>query len=277
MAVERAADQAAELTRFLEAVAGRYGYDLRGYAPTSLRRRVVATLRQSGIPSLPELERRILSDPVHFARVLDSLTVRVSEMFRDPTFYRAFRARVVPLLQAKTHINVWHAGCSTGEEAYSTAIVLAEEGLLDRCQIYATDLSPRAIEDARLGVYAADGLARFAGHYRAAGGALDLARYATEAYGRVSFHESLRGKIHFFQHDLVGDHVFAEMDVIFCRNVMIYFGRALKERVLTKLGDGMRPGGFLCLGRSEHLAGAGRLRFTDFAPSERIYRAGAPS
>jgi chemotaxis protein methyltransferase CheR len=277
MAVETAADGAAERARFLEAVAGRYGYDLRGYAPASLRRRVSATLRQSGIPTLPELERRILSDPALFMRVLDSLTVRVSEMFRDPTFYRAFRARVVPLLHAKAHLNVWHAGCSTGEEVYSTAIVLAEEGLLDRCQIYATDISPRAIEDARLGVYAVDGLARLAGHYQAAGGAFDLARYATEAYGRVSFHESLRGRVLFFQHDLVGDHVFAEMDLIFCRNVMIYFGRALKERVLTKVGDGMRPGGFLCLGRSEHLSGAGRLQFTDFAPSERIYRAGAPS
>jgi chemotaxis protein methyltransferase CheR len=277
MAVEMAADEAAELARFLEAVAARYGYDLRGYAPTSLRRRVSATLRQVGISTLPELERRIWSDPALFMRVLDSLTVRVSEMFRDPTFYRTFRARVVPLLQAKTHVNIWHAGCSTGEEVYSTAIVLAEEGLLDRCQIYATDISPRAIEDARLGVYAADGLARFAGHYQAAGGALDLGRYATEAYGRVSFHESLRGKVFFFQHDLVGDHVFAEMDLIFCRNVMIYFGRALKERVLTKLGDGMRPGGFLCLGRSEHLTGAGRPRFSDFAPNERIYRAGAPS
>src|SRR5580692_11784594 len=154
MAAETAADEPAELARFLEAVAGRYGYDLRGYAPTSLRRRVAATLRQSGIPSLPELERRILSDPALFMRVLDGLTVRVSEMFRDPPFYRAFRARVVPLLHAKTHINVWHAGCSTGEEVYSTAIVLAEEGLLDRCHIYATDISPRAIEDAQLGVYA---------------------------------------------------------------------------------------------------------------------------
>ena len=173
MAVETAADEAAELARFLEAVASRYGYDLRGYAPASLRRRVGATLRQSGIPSLPELERRILSDPALFLRVLDGLTVRVSEMFRDPTFYRAFRTRVVPLLQAKTHLNVWHAGCSTGEEVYSTAIVLAEEGLLDRCHIYATDLSPRAVENAQLGVYAVDSLAPVRlDNYRAAGGQL---------------------------------------------------------------------------------------------------------
>jgi chemotaxis protein methyltransferase CheR len=277
MAVETAPDEAAELARFLDAVVGRYGYDLRGYAPTSLRRRVKATLRQSGIPSLPELERRILADPALFMRVLDRLMVRVSEMFRDPTFYRAFRRRVVPLLRAQARVNIWHAGCSTGEEVYSTAIVLAEEGLLDRCQIYATDISPRAIEDARLGVYRVDGLARFAAPYQAAGGALDLGRYATEAYGRVSFHESLRGKVLFFQHDLVADHVFAEVDVIFCRNVMIYFGKPLKERVLTKLTESMRPGGFLCLGQSEHLSGAVRTRFRDFAPNERIYRTGAPS
>lgn len=274
MAVETTTDEAADLARFLDAVVDRYGYDLRGYAPESLRRRVGATLRQSGISSLPELQRRSLADPALFRRVLDSLTVRVSEMFRDPSFYRAFRARVVPLLRGQDRVNIWHAGCSSGEEVYSTAIVLAEEGLFDRCQIYATDLSPLAIENAKLGVYPVDDFATLCGRYQAAGGAFDLARYVTEAYGRISFRESLRGHVLFFQHDLVGDHLFEEMDVIFCRNVMIYFGRALKEQVLTKLADGMRPAGFLCLGRSEHLSGTVRRRFADFAPSERIYRVG---
>jgi chemotaxis protein methyltransferase CheR len=277
LAAEASQDDDADLARFLDAVVDRYGYDLRGYAPASLRRRVQATLRNSGISSLPELERRSLADPALFARVLDSLTVRVSEMFRDPSFFQALRTRVLPLLRAQPRINIWHAGCATGEEVYSTAIVLAEEGLLDRCQIYATDLSPHAVDDARLGVYAAEGLAAFSARYRAAGGTVDLARYVTEAYGRVAFHESLRRNALFFQHDLVGDHLFEAMDLIFCRNVLIYFGRALKELVLTKLGDGIRPGGFLCLGRSEHLSGAGRARFTDFARNERIYQAGPAS
>jgi chemotaxis protein methyltransferase CheR len=277
MAVETTVDEAAELTRFLDTVAGRYGYDLRGYAPASLQRRVQATLRKSGVPSLPELGRRISEDPALFVRVLDGLTVRVSELFRDPAFYRTFRAKVLPLLRAQAQINIWHAGCATGEEVYSTAVVLCEEGLLDRCQIYATDLSPRAVDDARLGVYAAEGLAAFSARYEAAGGSHDLARYLTEAYGRLAFHASLRRNIHFFQHDLVGDHLFGTMDVIFCRNVMIYFGRALKERIVVKLADGLRTGGFLCFGQSEHLSGRERARFTDFAPSDRIFQAGPPS
>jgi chemotaxis protein methyltransferase CheR len=277
MPVEMTGGDADELARFLASVADRYGYDLRGYAPASLWRRVRAALGKLGISSVPELERRSLGEPALFSRVLDSLTVRVSEMFRDPSFYRALRAQVVPLFREQACIDLWHAGCSTGEEVYSTAIVLAEEGLLDRCHIYATDLSPSAVNDAKLGVYATAGQAGVLARYREAGGTRDLSRYLTEAYGRLSFHESLRRNVLFFQHDLVGDHLFGTMDVILCRNVMIYFGPGLKQRVLSKLGDGIRPGGFLCLGKSEHLSGAGRTRFSDFAPTERIYRAGPPS
>jgi chemotaxis protein methyltransferase CheR len=277
MALEAPPNEEAALARFLDAVVERYGYDLRGYAPASLQRRVRATLRELRLSSLLELEKHTLADPALFVRVLDTLTVRVSELFRDPCFYRTFRECVVPLLRDRPRINIWHAGCSTGEEVYSAAILFAEEGLLDRCQIHATDISPRAVDDARLGVYAVDDLASFSARYRAAGGTSDPARYLTEAYGRLAFHDSLRRNVLFFQHDLVRDHLFGTMDVIFCRNVMIYFGRPLKQHVTAKLGDGLRPGGVLCLGRSEHLSATERWRFSDLASSDRIYRAGPPS
>ncbi|HZL47767.1 MAG TPA: CheR family methyltransferase [Solirubrobacteraceae bacterium] len=224
---------------------------------------------------MAELERRTVGDPDFFARVLDSLTVRVSDMFRDPSFFQAFRRRVVPLLRTFQRVNIWHAGCAGGEEVYSLAILLSEERLYDRCQIYATDLNPRAIEKAKRGVYEAGGGVALSASHRAAGGQSDLARYATDAHGGVSIHASLRRNILFFQHDLVGDHVFGEMDVIFCRNVMIYFGRELQQSVLGKLGESLRPGGFLCLGRSERLSRAGQVRFCEFAPEERIYKKGS--
>jgi chemotaxis protein methyltransferase CheR len=276
MASEAAIDEAA-VARLTGAIFERYGYDLRGYAPASLRRRVGAALGRSGLSTVAELERRTVCDPDFFARVLDSLTVRVSDMFRDPSFFQAFRRRVVPLLRSLQRINIWHAGCAGGQEVYSLAILLSEEGLYDRCQIYATDLNPRAVEEAKRGVYVAGGRVALSASHRDAGGQSDLARYATDAYGGVSIHASLRRNILFFQHDLVSDHVFGEMDVIFCRNVMIYFGRELQERVLGKLGQSLRRGGFLCLGRSERLSRDGRSRFYEVAPGEPIYQEGAPS
>jgi len=274
MAPEATVDGAA-VARLTGAIFERYGYDLRGYAPASLRRRVGAALGRSGLSTVAELERRTVGDPDFFARVLDSLTVRVSDMFRDPSFFQAFRRRVVPLLRTFQRVNIWHAGCAGGEEVYSLAILLSEERLYDRCQIYATDLNPRAIEKAKRGVYEAGGGVALSASHRAAGGQSDLARYATDAHGGVSIHASLRRNILFFQHDLVGDHVFGEMDVIFCRNVMIYFGRELQQSVLGKLGESLRPGGFLCLGRSERLSRAGQVRFCEFAPEERIYKKGS--
>jgi chemotaxis protein methyltransferase CheR len=261
-----------EIRQFLASIFERYGHDLRGYAVNSVQRRVRAALGRSGLSSVAELERRSLADPLFFAQVLPSLTVRVSEMFRDPTFFLTLRTRIVPLLRSYPRLNIWHAGCATGEEAYSVAILLAEEGLYDHCQIYATDVSAQALEQAKLGVYAADSLETFASNYRAAGGRHDIRRYVTEAYGRISICEPLRRNVVFFQHDLVGDYVFGEMDAVFCRNVMIYFGRELQERVLGKLADSLRPHGFLCLGRSEQLGRRGRAQFTDFAPPDRIYR-----
>jgi chemotaxis protein methyltransferase CheR len=265
--------EALETRLLLEAVYARYGYDLRGYAQHSMRRRVQAALARSGLAHLGELQHRLLHDASFFAQVIEDLTVRVSDMFRDPTFYRVFRAHVVPVLRTYPLLKIWHAGCATGEEAYATAIMLSEEGLYERSQIYATDLSPQALQHAKQGVYDADRLCTFEGNYVAAGGTSSFARYCTTAYGQLVMAETLRRNILFFQHNLVSDHVFGEMNAIFCRNVFIYFGPELRERVLEKFQQSLCAGGFLCLGSSEHLARTGKHGpFEDFAAAERIYR-----
>lgn len=269
---ETAAASDPELRRFLEAIFTRYGYDLRGYAVASLRRRVHAAIGKTGVSSVDELERRSLADPVFFADVLGSLTIRVTEMFRDPAFFSTFRSRVLPALRTSPYFTVWHAGCATGEEAYSVAILLAEEGLAERCQIYATDVNLHALEQAKLGIYSEDLAATFEANYHAAGGRYRLDRYLTRAYGRIAVCEALRRNVVFFQHDLVGDHAFGLMDAIFCRNVLIYFGRELREKAVRKLAASVRANGFLCLGRSEHPGRAAGALFSELAPEQRIYR-----
>jgi len=263
---------AAEIGGFLDAIFNRYGYDLHGYAPSSLRRRVRAAVSKFGLSDVGELQRKSVADPYFFGTVLTTLTVHVTEMFRDPAFYLAFRRQVVPILRTYPYFSVWHGGCATGEEAYSLAILLAEEGLAGRCQIYATDVNPHSVEHAKLGIYRDEAVATFAANYRAAGGRRDPGCYLTRAYGRVSISEQLRRSILFFQHDLVGDHAVGQMHVIFCRNVMIYFGQPLKEQVTAKLGARLHPLGFLCLGKSEQLARPSRASFVEFSVPHRIYR-----
>jgi chemotaxis protein methyltransferase CheR len=263
---------AIELRLFLEAIYERYGYDLREYAVPSMKRRVQLALGRSGLPDLGALQHRILVDPEGFARVLADLTVQVTELFRDPPFYRDFRERVVPVLRTYPVVNIWLAGCATGEEAYSTAIALKEEGLLDRAQIYATDLSAGALERAKQGVFSAPDFAAVVATNRQAGGSETLSSHATIAYGQIAFKEALREKILFCHHDLVSDYVFAEMQVIFCRNVLIYFGRSLRDRVLGKFAKSLCRGGFLCLGSSERLPAETREIFAELMGEQRIYR-----
>jgi chemotaxis protein methyltransferase CheR len=266
-----------EVRLLLEAIRARYGYDLRGYAPASIRRRILNALATSGLGNLGELQHRVLHEPQCFAAVFDHLTVRVSEMFRDPGFYATFRGQIAPILRTYARLNIWIGGCATGEEAYSVAILLTEEGLYDRAQIYATDLSATALEQAKQGVYAADQLTTFIENHRRAGGRASLSEFYTAAYDRIAMREALRRNILFFQHDLVGDHVFAEMNVILCRNVLIYFGAELRERVVTKFSQSLCRGGFLCLGSSERLSRAAQRMFTTFAAEERIYRLDVPT
>jgi chemotaxis protein methyltransferase CheR len=264
--------EALEIRLVLEAIQAHYGYDLRDYASASMQRRVMTALRRSGLAHLGELQHRLLTDPAFFAGVLDALTVRVTELFRDPAYHLTFRERVVPLLRTYPLFKIWHAGCASGEEVYATAITLVEEGLYDRAQIYATDLSHEALDQARHGIYPATQVGKFADNYRRAGGKAELSAYYTEAYDHIAMRESLRRNVVFFQHNLVSDHVFGEMNVIVCRNVLIYFGPELKARVLRKLEQSLCPRGFLCLGTSEHLVTSPTRAFEEFAARDRIYR-----
>ncbi len=262
-----------EVRLFLEAVHARYGYDLRGYSAQSIRRRVLAALAKSGLGHLGELQHRVLLDPEFFAYLLDDLTVQVTGMFRDPDFYRAFRARIVPVLRTYPLLRIWHCGCATGEEVYASAILLMEEGLYDRAQIYATDLSPQALDYAKQGVYRADQLPSFTSNYEQAGGSSLFSNYYTEGYDRIAMREALRKNVLFFQHNLVSDHAFGEMQVIFCRNVLIYFGPDLKRRALAKFAESLCHGGFLCLGSGERVTRTSdEDRWSEFAAEERIYR-----
>lgn len=265
--------EALEIRLLLEAIAARWGYDLREYAAPSLRRRILAALGALGAPHLGELQHRIIHEHDTFARLIDNLMVGVTELFRDPALYLALRADVVPLLRTYPFLKIWHAGCSSGEEAYSSAILLQEEGLSERTQIYATDLSQRAIEHGKEGLYPASDLLSFARNHRAAGGISDPADWITAAYDHVAMRDVLRKQILFFQHDLVSDRVFGEMHVVFCRNVLIYFTPQLRRRVLDKFAETLCPGGFLCLGSSEQLSGSSAdPRFVPFRQRERIYR-----
>ncbi|HMI85897.1 MAG TPA: protein-glutamate O-methyltransferase CheR [Polyangiaceae bacterium] len=261
-----------EVRLVLEAINARYGYDFREYSPGSMRRRVQAALARSGASNLGLMQHRLLNEPDFFTSILDDLTVQVSEMFRDPSFYRAFREQVVPMLRTYPQLKIWHAGCAGGEEVYATAILLSEENLYDRTQIYATDMSGRAVEQAREGIYPAAQAHLYGENYLQAGGRGRLADYYSSAYGRIAVHDRLKQNVVFFQHDLVSDYALGEMQVVFCRNVLIYFGEGLRARVLGVFADSLCRGGFLCLGGSEHLPPACADAYCDFTRDQRIYR-----
>ena len=261
-----------EIRLLLEAIHARYGYHFQDYAAGSMRRRVRAALARSGLRHLGELQHKLLCEPEFFAAALDDLTVRVSEVFRDPSFYRAFREHVVPLLRTYPLLKIWHAGCASGEEVYTSAILLTEENLYERAQIYATDMSPKALELARAGVYPeaqADGFER---NYLESGGTARFDSYYSRAYGRIAVRESLRKNIVYFQHDLASDYALGEMHVVFCRNVLIYFGEELRCRTLETFADCVHRGGFLCLGMNEGLPVGSKSSFSEFASKERIFR-----
>jgi chemotaxis protein methyltransferase CheR len=261
-----------EVKLLLEAIYLRYGYDFRKYAEESIGRRVQAAAARVGVRHLGELQHRLLVEPELFGNILDVLTVRVTEMFRDPSFYRALKKLVLPLLRTYPQLKIWHAGCASGEEVYATAILLTEAGLYERAQIYATDMSSVALEQAREGIYPQASHAGFERNYRSAGGQLDFDAYWSSAYGRVSIRPELKRNVHFFQHDLVSDYSLGEMHLIFCRNVLIYFGEELRQRVFALFSDGLARGGFLCLGASEALPTAQRAFYQELSAAERIFR-----
>jgi chemotaxis protein methyltransferase CheR len=262
-----------ELKLLVTAMNERYGYDLRNYAPSFLRRRLEGARAKSRSTTYAEMQHRVLYDHAFFLEVLEALSIGVTEMFRDPPFFEAFRARVVPMLRTYPLPKILHAGCATGEEVYATAIILKEEDVYERCQIHATDVSGRALEHAKQGVYPATRVSEIAEAYERSGGKGALSDHYTEAYGGIAFRDSLRRNVLFFEHNLVSDHVFGEMHVIFCRNVLIYFDKELKHRVVRKFAASLRSGGVLCLGSSERLSAQElALGFRELVPERRIYR-----
>jgi chemotaxis protein methyltransferase CheR len=262
-----------ELPLLLEAIHLKYSYDFRSYAPSSLKRRLAQALERFGSRSLSALQERVLREPALMHELLAYLTVQVSEMFRDPSFYRALRTQVVPYLATYPSLKLWLPGCATGEEVYSIAILLAEEGLLDRALIYATDIHPEALRAAEAGIYKLDRMAEFSRAYREAGGRASLADYYAAGYDAAVFDKALRRGVVFSDHSLATDSVFAEVQLIACRNVLIYFDRALQDRAVALFRDSLCRKGFLGLGARETLAFSSHAaEFTDFAREERIYQ-----
>ena len=242
-----------ELRLLIEAIYHLYHYDFRGYAPASLRRRLKTALPRFDCATLSQLQDRVMHERDIFAGLLDYLTVQVSEMFRDPSYYRALREQVVPLLRTYPSLKVWVAGCSAGEEAYSMAILLQEEGLLSRSLIYATDINPHTLQKAAAGVYEIDRIAGFTLNHRASGARSSLSDYYTAAYARAVFDQSLKDHIVFSDHSLATDSVFAEVQMVSCRNVLIYFNRDLQDRALGLFNEALCRQGFLGIGSKESL------------------------
>ncbi|MEP9358362.1 CheR family methyltransferase [Sphingomonas sp. KR3-1] len=262
-----------EIRLLLEALYRRFHYDFREYAEASIKRRLRQAREQLGFKTFSAMQDALLHDEAMLPRLLGYLTVQVSEMFRDPDYFRAIREKVVPLLRTYPSLKLWVAGCSAGEELYSFVILFREEGLEERTLFYATDISQEALDAAAQGIYSLDRIRTFTENHRASGGKSSLSDYYTTAYGKAVFDRSLRDRVVFSDHSLVTDAVFAEMHLISCRNVLIYFNRELQDRAIGLFKDALPRGGFLGLGSKESLrfsehSGA----FSDFVRAEKIYQ-----
>ena len=242
-----------EIDLLLEAVFRRYGYDFRSYARASVVRRLRQLLEQTGLASAGELIPKALHDPAFFQELLAALSITVSGMFRDPEFWRSLRENVVPLLRTYPYIRVWVAGCASGEEAYTMAILLKEEGLAAHSTIYATDINDQALAVAKEGIYPLRQVREYSENYQKSGPHDSFSRYCHASHDHIIMSRELKKNITFANHNLVSDQVFAEMHLILCRNVMIYFNQELKDRVLGLLDSSLIRGGFLCLGTKESL------------------------
>lgn len=252
-----------------------YGYDFTDYSKASLKRRIDRLFTLDKFPSFAEFRYRIKSDEDYLKRFVEEITVNVTEMFRDPSFYETLRKQVLPVLATYPLIRIWHAGCSTGEEVYSMAIILQEANLLQKSLLYATDLNPDVLEKAKEGIFPLSQMKQYSENYLAAGGKRAFSEYYTSRYDRAKFDKQLSKKMIFATHNLVSDRSFNEFQLILCRNVMIYFDKDLQDRVLQLFDQSLEPLGFLALGSKE------TLRFSTIASSykqigkEKVWRKGA--
>jgi chemotaxis protein methyltransferase CheR len=262
-----------ELSRLIGAIYDHYGYDFRQYSKAHLARRIRNRLTLSNIASIPELTQRVISDRAFAALLLQDLSITVTEMFRDPEFYRTFREKIVPLLRTYSFIKIWHAGCSTGEEVYSMAIVLKEEGIYDRCTIYATDFNEVALNRAREGIFSTEQMKEYTSNYQRSGGRESLSEYYSSHYDNVIMEKSLKKNLVWANHNLVTDGAFAEVHLILCRNVLIYFERELQNRVYRLFCESLVNGGILCLGSKESLRFSGFSEYyIELDKKQRMYK-----
>ena len=262
IAATRPEREVTEINLLLDGVFRHYGYDFRQYAFASIRRRTMGRARAEGAKTVLELLDRVLDDQACMGRLLRALTIHVTSMFRDPQFYIAFREKVVPFLKTYPFVRIWDAGCSSGAEVYSLAILLAEEGIYDRCRIYATDLSEDILRDAKQGMFPLNAMKEYTENYQKAGGKASFSDYYSARYDHALFRPSLRKNIIFAQHDLVAGGSFNEFNVILCRNVMIYFNNSLQDRVHRLFYQSLARLGVLGLGQRESLR---------FSPHEASY------
>jgi chemotaxis protein methyltransferase CheR len=262
-----------ELALLLEGVYRRYGFDFREYAPASLRRRVWRRVHAEGLTTLSALQDKLLHDPASMERLLLDLSINVTAMFRDPSFYLAFREKVVPALRTYPFTRIWVAGCSTGEEVYSLAILLQEEGVYDRTRIYATDINESVLERARAGVFPLDKMREYTQNYINAGGKRAFSEYYLAKYDGAQFQRSLVENVVFAQHNLVSDRSFNEFNAIVCRNVMIYFDRGLQDRVHRLFYESLTMFGVLVLGAKESIRFSPfDERYEDLDANERMFK-----
>ncbi|NRR33336.1 protein-glutamate O-methyltransferase CheR [Oxalobacteraceae bacterium] len=262
-----------ELKMLMEAIYLKYSYDFRDYTGASQKRRVLHALREMGCASVSALQARVMHEPTAFSQLLQYLTIPVTEMFRDPSYFAALREHVVPVLRTYPSLKIWVAGCSTGEEVYSMAILLKEEGLLERSIIYATDINPQSLEKARKGVFPLDSMRDYTSNYQQAGGTRSFSDYYTAAYNAALFDKSLCENVTFADHSLATDSVFAETQLVSCRNVMIYFKKPLQERAFGLFHESLCHRGFLGLGSKESIDfSAYGPRFEPVLKRERLFR-----
>lgn len=242
-----------ELELLLHELLEVHGYDFRQYTKGSLSRRISRLLLYDRMPSFSEFRKRLRESPAYFSRFLEHIPVNITDMFRDPLCYKAIREHVIPHLAEQPFIRIWHAGCSTGQEVYSMAILLQETGLLQKSLLYATDIKPQVIETARKGIFPLEHMKHYSENYIRTGGIEDFSRYYTARYDKVIFNEDLRSRMIFATHNLVSDASFNEFQLIFCRNVMIYFNKSLQDKVLLLFDNSLATQGHLVLGPRETL------------------------
>lgn len=247
-----------EISLLLEAIFRKYGYDFREYSQAHIRRRIINRMNVSGIENIAQMQSMVLNNELFVSELLQDLSITVTEMFRDPVFYKSLREKVIPILKTYPFIKIWHAGCASGEEAYSMAILLQEEGLYDRTTIYATDFNQSALNQAKEGIFSNKLIKEYTANYQLSGGKESFSNYYTSHYDNVIMNQSLKKNIVWANHNLVTDSVFAEVHLLLCRNVLIYFDQNLQNKVQTLFYNSLINGGILALGSKE------TIRFTDY-------------